>query len=84
MRPDPLADESPEDLDPGEAPFDLVNEFAHVRVRKVYTRNGERLEISSPRLDRRVRLCPLELESLSWQQPEFFSELLSTPYGPEG
>jgi hypothetical protein len=62
----------------------LSNEFTTVQVREVRTRNGARLEIHSPKLGRSVRLDPLELESLTWQDaPRFFSELLRTPYGPE-
>jgi hypothetical protein len=59
------------------------NEFTSVRVRKVRTRNGERLVISSPNLGFEVRLDALELESLTWQRPETFSRLLESPYGPE-
>jgi hypothetical protein len=62
---------------------DLANEFAHVRVRRIATRNGVRLEIEAPRMNRRVTLCPLELESLTWQTPDTFSEFLATPFGPE-
>jgi hypothetical protein len=61
----------------------LANEFAEVRVRKVHTRNGVRLEIMAPKLERKVLLCPLELEALSWQTPETFSKFLETPFGPE-
>jgi hypothetical protein len=64
-------------------PLELANEYASVVVRKVWTRNGVRLEITSPRLDRVIRLCPLELESLTWQAPEVFSSFLRTPFGPE-
>jgi hypothetical protein len=64
-------------------PIELANEYASVVVRKVRTRNGVRLEISSPRLERSIQLCPLELESLTWQTPETFSEFLRTPFGPE-
>ena len=63
--------------------FELSNEFASVRVRRVYTRNGVRLEISSPRLGRSIRLDPLALESLTWQPPETFSNFLRQPFGPE-
>jgi hypothetical protein len=59
------------------------NEFTTVRVRKERTRNGERLVIESPRLGFAIRLDALELESLAWQEPGFFSRLLETPYGPE-
>jgi hypothetical protein len=66
-----------------EHPLGLANEFAEVVVRKVRTRNGVRLEIAAPRLERRVLLCPLELEALTWQTSETFSRLLATPFGPE-
>ncbi len=67
----------------GEA-LELANEYAAVHVRKVHTRNGVRLEIVAPRLGRGIRLCPLELESLTWQSHETFSGFLQTPFGPEG
>jgi hypothetical protein len=61
----------------------IANEFTTIRVRKVRTRNGERLEIRSPKLGFVTYLDPLELECLTWQPPETFSELLESPYGPE-
>jgi hypothetical protein len=61
----------------------IANEFAQVSVCKVLTRNGERLEIRSPKLGRRIRLDPLELESLTWQTTETFSRFLEEPFGPE-
>lgn len=51
-------------------------------MRKVWTRNGERLEIVAPRLGKHIRLDPLELESLTWQTTETFSKFLETPFGP--
>ena len=54
-----------------------------MHVRSVQTRNGVRLEIYAPHLDRTIRLCPLELESLTWQTHQTFSEFLRTPFGPE-
>jgi hypothetical protein len=70
------------DLAAGE-PADLANEFAFVRVRVIHTRNGIRLEIVAPKLGRGIRLDPVELETLTWQTHETFSELLRTPFGPE-
>ena len=61
----------------------LGNEFAEVLVRKVHTRNGVRLEIVAPKLERRILLDPVELESLTWQTHETFSAFLKTPFGPE-
>lgn len=60
----------------------ISNEFTVVRVSYTQTGNGERVVISSPRLGFHVELDPLQLESLTWQKPELFSELLKSPYGP--
>jgi len=68
--------------EPGGA-IEFGNEFTRVRVELVPTRNGARLRISVPASGRHISLCPLELESLTWQEPEFFSRLLATPFGPE-
>lgn len=62
---------------------EIANEYALVRVRAVQTGNGVRLEIEAPRLGRSVRLCPVQLESLTWQPSEVFSRFLETPAGPE-
>ena len=74
--------ETPGDDGPGT--LELANEYALVRVRKVQTGNGIRLEIFAPRLGRAIRLCPVELESLTWQSHDTFSAFLETPFGPEG
>jgi hypothetical protein len=63
--------------------FSVINEFAGVRVRKVRTRGGERLEISSSEYGHSIRLDALALEGLSWQSPETISSYLETPFGPE-
>jgi hypothetical protein len=60
----------------------VANEFATIVVRRVRTRNGVRLRISSPRLDSAIDLDAMALESLTWQTPETFSRFLSTPFGP--
>lgn len=73
---------APDDV-PAEPALTIANEFTTIRVRKVRTRNGERLEVSSAKLGFSIRLDPLELEALTWQGPELFSGLLHTPYGPE-
>jgi hypothetical protein len=68
--------------DGGEEVIELINEFASVCIRKVRTRNGERLEISSPRLGYRLQLDALALEGLTWQTMETFTKFLETPFGP--
>jgi len=60
----------------------IANEFTVVRVGYVRTGTGERLVIRSPRLGFETQLDPLQLESLTWQTPEMYSDLLDTPYGP--
>jgi hypothetical protein len=61
----------------------LGNEFTEVVVERVQTHNGARLRISVPSSGHQILLCPLELEALTWQDHELFSELLKTPNGPE-
>ena len=60
----------------------ISNEFADVVVRRVRTRNGERLEIRSPRRGSVILLDAVVLDCLSYQRPEVFTDLLSrTPSG---
>jgi hypothetical protein len=60
----------------------IANEFAVALVRKVKTRNGERLEISSPKLGFKTYLDPIQLESLTWCSKQMFHRLLKDPWGP--
>jgi len=55
----------------------VANEFAEVHLRVVHTGNGARLEIRSARSGTAVQLCPLELESLTWQSAQSLSRLLA-------
>lgn len=69
---------------PEEEPSIVVsNEFAAVVVRKVATRNGERLEIRSMGHDQAVRLDALALEALTWSTPLEVGKGLETPLGPD-
>jgi hypothetical protein len=72
----------PDDVRQSGEAIQIANEFATVTVRKVVSRNGERLEIVSERLEYAVRLDPLALESLTWQPAETFTRLLEEPFGP--
>lgn len=66
----------------GEEPtIHISNEFADIRIRKVYTRNGERLQIEAPRRGYRVLLDAVQLEGLTWQSPETFSRFLRASVG---
>jgi hypothetical protein len=66
-----------------EPTFVIGNEFSEVHVSMVTTRNGVRLRIRNAKSAQEILLCPLELESLTWQSPDLFTRLLATPYGPE-
>ena len=79
---DPRAGRVP-DVEPVSDWVQIANEFTTTRVRKVLTRNGERIQVESRKLGTSILLDPLELEALTWQTPETFSEMLSDPYGPE-
>jgi hypothetical protein len=62
----------------------IANEFAAVVVRKVATRNGERLEIRSLGKDTSVRLDAIALEALTWSNALEVGQALEQPLGPEG
>lgn len=64
-----------------DSPIQISNEFADIRVRKVYTRNGQRLEIEASRRGYRILLDAVELESLTWQTAETFSGFLRASVG---
>jgi len=53
----------------------VTGDRAVVRVRRVRTRNGVRLEIAALASGRAIRLCPLELETLTWQTHEGLAAL---------
>lgn len=61
-------------------PFGIGNEFTGVQVRKVWTRQGERLELHVPRSGRRVLLDAMQLEILTAQDPEKYSELFAIQF----
>jgi hypothetical protein len=60
----------------------IGNEFAEVRVCRVETRNGSRLFVESPKSGQWIALCPLEIEALTWQNPQTFSAMIGKPFGP--
>jgi hypothetical protein len=77
-----VATEVHDEVEPVGEEIGIANEFALVRVRKVLTRNGERLEIAAPKLGYVIRLDAIQLESVTWQTAETFSKFLETPFGP--
>ena len=62
-------------------PFGIGNEFTGVEVRKVWTRQGERLSIFVPRTGKRTLLDAMQLEIVAAQDPERFSELFERELG---
>lgn len=60
-----------------EGPILIANEFVDVVVNKVETRNGMRLDIWSPKRGTRVQFDAVALDCLSFQQPEFITEMLT-------
>jgi len=63
-------------------PIVIGNEFSEIRVQRVDSRNGSRLLISAPKSGQWIALCPLELESLTWQTPQTFSAMIGKPFAP--
>jgi hypothetical protein len=62
-------------------PFGIGNEFTGVEIRKVWTRQGERLSIFVPRSGKRTLLDAMQLEIVAAQDPERFSELFERELG---
>jgi len=65
-------------------PFGIGNEFTGVEVRKVWTRQGERLSIFVPRSGRRILLDAMQLEIVAAQEPERFRKLFEQELGAGG
>lgn len=65
----------------GEA-LTVANEFTEVMVRRVDTRNGSRLLVSSPRSGQWISLDALEVEALTWQNPRTLAAMVGNMNGP--
>ena len=74
---------SPEPPSEGPSELTLINEFSTVRVKRVDTQDGPRLEVNSPRLQSSIQLDPATLEGLACQTMETFSGFLETPLGED-
>ena len=61
--------------------FAIANEFSGVNIRKVLTRNGERLELSVPKREYRILLDAMQLEIIAAQNPDNFTELFRRSLG---
>jgi hypothetical protein len=74
-------EEAPEGVVREDEPFGIGNEFTGVEIRKVWTRQGERLSIFVPRTGKRTLLDAMQLEIVAAQDPERFSELFERELG---
>lgn len=63
-------------------PLTIANEFSEIRVSLVETRNGARLLVESPKSGQWIALDPMELEAVTWQTTQTFSEMIAHPYEP--
>lgn len=63
-------------------PLTVANEFAEVVVRRVETRNGSRLLITSPRSGQWISLDALEVESLTWQNTRTLTAMVGNMCAP--
>jgi hypothetical protein len=63
-------------------PLTIANEFSEIEVRHVETHNGARLLINAPKSGQWIALDPMELEALTWQTTQTFSEMIARPDQP--
>lgn len=61
----------------------IGNEFTGVQVRKVFTRNGERLQVHVPAKGYDVLLDAMQLEIIAAQDPEQFTWLFQRKLGSD-
>lgn len=70
-------------IDERDEPMTISSEFAMARIHTVEVDGATALKIAAPKLGHDIRLGPRELEWLTHQEHEIFSEWLATPFGPE-
>ncbi|WP_370498732.1 dihydrodiol dehydrogenase [Mycobacterium sp. pR1184] len=63
-------------------PLTVANEFADVVLRRVDTRNGSRLLITSPKSGQWITLDALEVEALTWQNPRTLAAMVGNMFAP--
>lgn len=60
----------------------IANEFTEVTLRRVDTRNGSRLLITSPKSGQWISLDALEVEALTWQNPYTLAAMVGKMHEP--
>lgn len=68
-------------VEPVGEPIGIANEFTGVVIRKMLTRNGERLEVTTPKSGHRVLLDAMQLEIISTLTPDAFTEMIARRLG---
>lgn len=63
--------------------FELMNEYAHVRVQRLQSPERATLEIHAPKKRERIQIDPDGLCGLAQQDHTIFSGFLEQPHGPE-
>lgn len=63
--------------------FELMNEYAHVRVRRLRSPERVVLEIRAPKKRERIQINSNGLRGLVQQDHTIFSEFLTQPHGPD-
>lgn len=63
-------------------PITIANEFTEVTVRRVDTRNGSRLLITSPKSGQWISLDALEVEALTWQNSHTLAAMVGNMHKP--
>ena len=61
-----------------ESYFGIGNEFTGAHIRKVRTRQGERLEVFIPKNNTRILLDAMQLEILAEQDATLFTRLIAS------
>ncbi|MEB3034926.1 dihydrodiol dehydrogenase [[Mycobacterium] nativiensis] len=60
----------------------VANEFTEITVRRVDTRNGSRLLITSPKSGQWISLDALEIEALTWQNSYTLAAMVGKMHEP--
>jgi len=60
----------------------IANEFTEVTVRRVDTRNGSRLLVTSPKSGQWISLDALEIEALTWQNAYTLAAMVGNLHQP--
>lgn len=63
--------------------FGIGNEFTGARLRKIWTRNGERLQIHIPTRGTSILLDAMQLEIIAAQDASHFTQLFARKLGAE-